>query len=428
MQAADSLIEQHLINVEAGPHYDDGTARPELPDPMPVRLVAFYLPQFHAIPENDEWWGPGFTEWTNVTKALPRFAGHYQPRLPGALGFYDLSDADALRRQAELARQYGIFGFCFHHYWFGGRRVLERPLENLLAHAEIEIPFCINWANENWTRTWDGSERSVLLGQQHSPEDDLAFARSLEPLFDDDRYIRIGGKPLMMLYRPSLLPDAKATVERWREHFASRGQEIFVTMAQAFDDDDPSVYGMDAAVGFPPHRTGARVNPIASSRLFDPNYGATLRFYDDMMRESIAYRPDGFRLFPGVCPSWDNEARRPGRGHAFVGSSPTKYGHWVEQAGRWIIDQAPVEERLVFINAWNEWAEGTYLEPDRHYGYAYLAEGARALARLGGGAGEQADFEALGELEQFRRLSFRREMARRAARVADWLAQKLRAV
>lgn len=379
----DTLLDQHRFNTEAGPfHEADSSGAHSLVDPA-VRLIAFYLPQFHAIAENDEWWGEGFTEWTNVTKALPRFSGHYQPRLPGALGFYDLRDVDVLRAQAAMARAHGVHGFCFHHYWFGGRRILEKPLENLLANRDIDLPFCINWANENWTRTWDGLEKDVLLGQRHSPEDDLAFARSLEPLFDDPRYIRISGRPLLMLYRPGLLPDAAATVARWRDHFAKAGTaDPFIVLAQAFGAHDPRPFGMDAAVGFPPHNAGERVAGSVPRTLFDPGYRGVVQSYDGLAAETLRNRGEGFRLFPGVCPQWDNEARRPGRGNSFVGSTPPKYGAWLEAACRQAMEAEVPDERLVFINAWNEWAEGAHLEPDRHHGYAYLGETARVLSRL----------------------------------------------
>jgi len=251
------LLEQLRINTMPGPDYEADGDDLALPSPPPVRLIAYYLPQFHPIPENDRWWGKGFTEWTNVTKALPQYVGHYQPRLPDGLGFYDLRLPENLAAQASLARRYGIGGFCIHYYWFGGRRLLETPLAMLLRHPEIDLPFCLNWANEPWSRVWDGSERQLLMEQQHSPEDDLAFAAAIEPVMADPRYIRISGRPLFMLYRPGLLPDAAATVARWRDYFSARGlADPYIVMPQAFGDTDPRVYGMDAATGFPPHPFG----------------------------------------------------------------------------------------------------------------------------------------------------------------------------
>ncbi|MEA3002026.1 MAG: hypothetical protein QOH81_814 [Sphingomonadales bacterium] len=427
---AKTILEQHGENVRPGPFHADASAAPALPAQRPVRLIAFYLPQFHAIPENDEWWGPGFTEWTNVTRSLPRFEGHYQPRLPADLGFYDLRDPDVLRRQADLARRFGLEGFCFHHYWFGGRRLLETPLNNLLANRDIALPFCVNWANENWSRRWDGSERSILMAQSHSSEDDIAFARSLEPLFDDERYIRIDGRPLLMLYRPSLLPDAAATVRRWRDHFARRGDNPFIVIAQVFKDHDPRPYGMDAAAGFPPHRARDNVPPIRAGKLYDPQLETYLVSYDDIARDGIDYRPKDFRLFPGVCPDWDNDARSPGRGLALVGSTPHKYGLWLETVSRWIAKEAPPQERIVFINAWNEWAEGAHLEPDRHHGHAYLVETARALARIVADPNGAVAETAFGPGTQRASLPKRalRRGARKAAGAADRVAGFLRSI
>ena len=376
-----NLLEQITFNSSAGPQYEeDDPCALTVASPL-VRLIAFYLPQFHPIPENDEWWGKGFTEWTNVTKAVPRFTGHYQPRLPGELGFYSLTQADTLRWQAALARRYGVGGFCFHYYWFSGRRLLEQPIELLLANPDINVPFCVNWANESWTRRWDGHEKTVLLQQEHSPEDDIAFARSLEPYFRDPRYIRVMGRPLLMLYRPGILPDAASTVARWRAHFIAAGLgSPYITMAQAFNDGDPDKYGMDAAIGFPPFWAGTP--GMQGLSLFDPKYKGEVTDYGAMAAATIAGYATNQRVFPGVCPSWDNEARKPGKGSCFTGSTPEAYGRWLTAACDASIRAFPEVERLVFVNAWNEWAEGAYLEPDRHFGYAYLAQTARVLSSL----------------------------------------------
>lgn len=375
------LIEQITFNTSAGPHYEENDPSAlTVANPL-VQLIVFYLPQFHTIPENDMWWGKGFTEWTNVTKAVPRFVGHYQPRLPGELGFYDLTQIDILRRQAALAHCYGVAGFCFHHYWFSGRRLLEQPIELLLSNPDIDMPFCINWANESWTRRWDGYEKSILLEQRHSPEDDIAFAKSLEPYFRDPRYIRIAGRPLLMLYRPGILPDAAATVARWRKHYIEAGiGDPYITMAQAFGEGDPAKYGMDAAIGFPPFWAGGP--KMQDLTLFDSKYRGDVVDYEAMATATIAGYTTNHRVFPGVCPSWDNEARKPGKGSCFTGSTPEAYGRWLNAACNASMRAFPKDERFVFINAWNEWAEGAHLEPDRHFGYAYLAQTARVLNNL----------------------------------------------
>ena len=362
------------------------------PEQHRVRAIAYYLPQFHAIAENDAWWGAGFTEWRSVTKALPRFAGHYQPRLPADLGFYDLSDVRAIRKQADLAARGGIYGFCIHDYWFGGDRLLETPLEAILANRDIPLRFCLNWANENWTRTWDGLDRQVLMAQRHSPEDDLAYAAHLLRCFADPRYIRIDGRPLMMLYRPGLLPDAKETVTRWRAFFRANGEaDPYVVMPQAFGENDPATFGMDAVAGFPPHKIGAHLDNISAElELYDAAFTGAVHDYADAARMEQALREPHLKLFPGVCLGWDNDARRPGRGVTIAGARPAHYGDWLHDAGSHALrngspDEAP-EDAIVFINAWNEWGEGTYLEPDLHFGHAFLAETRRVIDALNAGA------------------------------------------
>ena len=369
-----------LINDEVAERKYVERAANSPPAPLSSRLIAFYLPQFHPIPENDEWWGKGFTEWTNVSKAKPLFPQHYQPRVPGDLGYYDLRDVKVQEKQVELAEQYGLGGFCFYFYWFHGERLLETPLLQYLENQDLDLPFCLCWANENWTRTWDGKDRQVLIGQEYSEKDDLAFIEYLSKYLTNSRYIRVEGKPLILVYRPSLLPDPAQTAHKWRKWCIDNGiGEIYLAYTQSFEKVDPVEIGFDAAIEFPPNNTGPE---IVTAQVKDLSFGFKGFVYDwtSIASRSEAYMPPDYTLFRGVTPCWDNTARRHNTGAVFVGNTPSRYQSWLENA---IIDtQERFEDpskQLVFINAWNEWAEGAYLEPDAAYGYAYLQATKNAL-------------------------------------------------
>ncbi|MBI5429088.1 MAG: glycoside hydrolase family 99-like domain-containing protein [Nitrosomonadales bacterium] len=352
----------------------------------PVRLIAFYLPQFHSIPENDAWWGEGFTEWTNVKPAQPQFVGHYQPHIPGELGYYSLLDVATQHRQIELAKLYGLEGFCFYFYWFGGKRLLETPIENYLNDPALDFPFCLCWANENWSRRWDGLESEILMAQQHSPEDDLAFIRHVAKYMRDPRYIRIDGKPLLLVYRPSLLPSARETTQRWRKWCRDNGiGEIYLAYTQSFETVDPAQYDFDAAIEFPPNNS-APPNITGSVAPLSYDFGCTVYDWRIFVERSEQYQRPGYTLHRSVCPSWDNTARRKNRATVFLNSNPDQYQRWLENA---IHDTEQritrPDERLLFVNAWNEWAEGAHLEPDSLYGYAYLQATRNALERSAAG-------------------------------------------
>ena len=343
-----------------------------------AKLLAYYLPQFHAVPENDEWWGKGFTEWTNVARALPRFAGHYQPRIPRDLGHYRLEGPDVLRRQAELARAAGIHGFVFYFYSFDGRRLLDGPLEALLAEPGIDLPFCLMWANENWTRRWDGSDQEILLAQTYRTSDEAALVTDFLRHFADPRYIRLEGRPVLMVYRAGLIPQG--AVARWRRLFQIAGEDPWFIMAQSFDDRDPRLLDMDAAVEFPPHKLVDGIN-IINGTLTPLDHSATAQVfsYADMAANSNL-SPAPYPLIRAALPGWDNDPRRQGNGMALHGATPALYQAWLER----LIDAArrqPVGgEAIVCINAWNEWGEGAYLEPDIHFGAAFLNATSRAVA------------------------------------------------
>ena len=351
-----------------------------------IQAIAFYLPQFHPIPENDKWWGKGFTEWTNVRRGTPQFAGHDQPRIPADLGYYDLREADVLERQVSLARAHGIAGFCFYYYWFAGKVLLDLPVRRILETGRPDFPFCICWANENWTRRWDGLEREILIAQKHSPKDDLAFIQNVEPVLLHRNYIRIDGKPLLLIYRPSLLPDAKATIARWRGYFRDHGHgELYIAMTRSFHDANPAeAYGLDAAIQFPPQIKTTPVTYLTEGR--EPAFQGTIYDYEQTKKafiEELWNQRGAGKLHPGVMPSWDNTARRRSSANIWTNASPESYHDWLSTVASFLRARRQPEERLVFINAWNEWAEGCCLEPDTRFGHAWLNATRLALKKPG---------------------------------------------
>lgn len=367
---------------QPGPHFEIGPVAADL-SRSDIKAFAFYLPQFHAIAENDAFWGTGFTEWRNLSRGQPRFVGHYQPRAPRDLGFYDLSHQEVIRQHVRTAVAGGIFGFCYYFYWFNGSRVLDRPLDLFVEDETLTMPFCLLWANENWTRRWDGQEQDVLLRQDYDPAHDEALFDCLSAYFASPRYYRVGGRPLLILYRPGLIPGAPDFFQRLRAGIRARiGVEPLVFMSQAFGDEDPRPFGLDGAVEFPPHKVTANGRDIAKRQHFlDWNFSGQVFDYEEIAAIALADEPKEFPLVKTVLPMWDNDARKQGNGLCIHGSTPAKFASWLEATCE-IARRHPIEgEKLVFINAWNEWCEGTYLEPDLHYGWAYLNTVARVLSR-----------------------------------------------
>ena len=355
---------------------------------MKVRPLAIYLPQFHPIPENDAWWGPGFTEWTNVVKAKPKFRGHYQPHLPADLGFYDLRLVETMAAQAALARKYGIYGFCVYHYWFNGKLLLEKPLENVLRHPDVSFNYCMCWANENWTRRWDGMNESVLIRQTYSPEDDEKHWDYLRPFFADERYIKVDGRPLFVVYRQELIADIKKRTHVWRAYCRRIGiGEIYLVFIDKYTEQiDPQSLGFDASFEFQPNwraiqRTSTSRIKNVLRKLHIPPPGRLqnrLVDYEKYVTRAAAASTPSFKRFPGVFPMWDNSARRSSNATIFYGSTPELYEDYLRQTLKHFTPFS-AEENFLLLTAWNEWAEGNHLEPCQKWGHTYLEATRKAL-------------------------------------------------
>jgi glycosyltransferase involved in cell wall biosynthesis len=378
---ADGSVQQYLARLTkrpARPQTNSGVASAAADGPKTARLIAFYLPQFHPIPENDAWWGRGFTEWRNVCKAKPLFSRHHQPQLPTDLGFYDLRVAEARKAQAELAHRYGIHGFCYYHYWFQGKRLLERPFAEVLASGQPDFPFCLCWANEPWSRRWDGSDADLLQPQGYSTDDDLAHIRWLLGPLTDPRAIRIDGRPVFIVYRADQLPNPVRTTDCWRREADRAGVPGLYLMAVETGWDagwDATRVGFDAKVLFQP-----QFSLLDTAPRWDVCNSKTKVFDYASAWPVLANPPTvSYPRFDTVFPGWDNTARRGENAWVVHGNTPASYEEWLRLA----VDRTltrPQDQRVVFINAWNEWAEGAHLEPDRKHGRGFLEATCRVVA------------------------------------------------
>mgnify|MGYP000447856006 CR=1 FL=1 len=339
-------------------------------DPHRPLTVAFYLPQYHAIPENDEWWGTGFTEWTNVRKATALFDGHDHPRRPADLGYYDLTVAGVADRQAELARANDVDAFCFYYYWFAGKRLLERPIDDYVERGP-DFPFCISWANENWTRRWDGQDQSVLIGQDYAEGTAEQVFLDFLPYLRDPRYLRNDGRAVIVVHRVDHLPDAPQFARTWRELADQHGVgPLELIAAETKPGIRPAPFGFDAVSEFPP--VGS--NTLAAAKLappagLSPDFRGRIMSYPRMVDRFMRRPEPGFVRYRAVAPGWDNTARRSNNSTIYLDSSPEGYRRWLQFARA---SEARRPNGMVFVNAWNEWAEGSYLEPDETHGMDYL--------------------------------------------------------
>ena len=347
---------------------------------MNKRVIAIHLPQFYPFPENDEWWGKGFTEWRNVAKAKPRFWKHYQPHIPADLGFYDLRLKEARIAQQELAKQYGIYGFCYYHYWFNGKLIMEKPVEAMLNDQDETFPFMLCWANENWSRNWSGGFNKTLIEQHYSEEDDIAHFNYLLPYFKDPRYIKVNGKPVFCVYKAHLFPDFEITAKIWQREAEKAGIELYICHFEAGESRNKKYMTptVNAAVEFQPMYLGKfgrysnLLYNISRKYLHKELFNKIVNYEKYVDYQCRLTNTIDYKRYPSLCPSWDNSPRRV-NGHffAFTHNTPGAFKKWFEHVYT-SFQPFSDEENFIFINAWNEWAEGNHLEPDLKNGTGFL--------------------------------------------------------
>ena len=343
-----------------------------------VKVIALYLPQFHPIKENNEWWGKGFTEWHNVVKAKPLFRGHYQPKLPADLGFYDLRLPETREEQAQLAREAGVYGFCYWHYWFGnGRRLLERPFNEVVASGKPDFPFCLAWANHSWfAKTWDPNKKDKLLIEQLYPgkEDNEKHFYEVLPAFKDDRYIKIDGRPLFMIFNPLQVVNVTAFIEQWQELAKKNGLPgvYFVGQGPKREFDEILKTGFDAVNHEEVNGIHAHLNKfVRTMKQIERVVFKRPRCYDyTKARKDMITPEDGNEnVFPTICPNFDHTPRSGTRGLVYTNSTPDTFYSHVKQILEVV---ASKKNKIVFLKSWNEWGEGNYMEPDNKYGKGYI--------------------------------------------------------
>lgn len=349
-----------------------------------MKIIAFYLPQFHRIPENDKWWGEGFTEWTHTQKASPRFKQHYQPREPYQDYYYDLTDSSTRNWQGKLAKQYGIYGFCYYHYWFKGKQLLETPFNEVLRTGEPDLPFCLSWANEPWTRNWDGLSGYVLMPQDYGNEQDwkIHFDYLLKA-FKDKRYIQIDNKPVFIIYHPGGIPQCEAMLQYWNQLAIANGLNgiYFVGTLNGFPIQTQNVKGFDAIIEFEPVYTSVhgRCSNIWKVIKDYQQKNMWVIDYDELYVSLLSRNPPKTKkqVIPGAFVDWDNTPRRKNSSLIFQGANPEKFTNYLSQ--QILRSRTLYNSDFLFINAWNEWGEGAYLEPDSRYGFQYLEAVKKAL-------------------------------------------------